>query len=144
MGPRLRLIALFLFTALCGLWLLSVRFEEDEPGRSRLADAEPSALEFEPVDPEPSNSPPRIHILEFEYGSGSDERALDPGIDEASEAGAREPDAVSPLPEGSGRIRFSVEDGAGSPAEGAAVALRSLEPGGGAERMDLPPSRRHG
>jgi hypothetical protein len=138
MGLRLRFIALLLCAALGALWWLSLRSEEDPPSSyqlPQLADAQPPALEIEPADPEPSNSPARIRFLDFDSDSGSSGRGLDPGIAEASDATAHEPNAVLPLPVGSGRILFTVEDGAGSPAEGAAVVLRSREPDGGAERI---------
>ncbi len=138
MGLRLRFIALLLCVcaALAALWWLSLRSdEEDRPVRSQLTDAVPPAVEAKRADSEPTNSPARVRFLEFETGGGSGASASDPGSAEASKAAARAPDAPFPLPKGSGRIRFTVEDGAGSPAEGAAVMLRSLEPVGGAERV---------
>jgi len=138
MDCRQRLIALLfcLCAALGAAWWLALEPEEDRPVPSSLADAQPP-LAFEPArtKSEPTDSPGRIRFLEFDSDGGPGERASDSGSAETSKAAADQPGALLPLPVGSGRILFTVEGGSGSPAEGAAVTVRSLEPAGGAERI---------
>jgi hypothetical protein len=102
-------------------------------------------------DPPSPEEGPRIHVLELGSPGGTSGRASTPSHDAASERG-RSPATLRELPRGGAQVVFAVQDASGRALRDVSVLLKSLDPGGGAERavtgsggearfLDLAPGR---